>query len=168
MSNPNLFLEYNWTSELESIIVSDWSTIATSKAEDNYNPPIVTSEFCNIYTLPTRSAWSFTCASLETSIRSPSELKLDPFPYRAPREMRLSLNSGTWWTPWRVVMHPSWDQNWIVPSQLPCCSKIPHEDFSPLSQSVWRELLSIGTDILWTFRVNYPFIFVTDWYICNR
>ena len=41
-----------------------------------------------------------------------------PFPCRAPREMKLYLNLGTWQTPWRVVMHPSWDWNWIVPSPI--------------------------------------------------
>jgi len=77
------------------------SIIAASEAEDNCNPPSVTFKFCNIYTLPTRLARNFTWVFLKTSIRSPSELKLNLFPCKALREMRLYLDSGTWRTPWR-------------------------------------------------------------------
>ena len=96
--SPNISSGHNWTSALESIVVSDYSTTVASEAEDNCNPPTVTSEFYNIYTLPTRSAWNITWASLKTFIRSPFKLKQNPFPCRALREMRLYLDLGTWWT----------------------------------------------------------------------
>ena len=50
------------------------------------------------------------------------------------------------------------------------CSRILYKDFSPLNQSVWKEYLPIGTDVLWTSRsiVNNPSIFVTDRSVCNR
>jgi len=54
---------YNWTSELETIVVSNCSTTTTLEAEDNCNPLTKTFKFHNIYTLRTRSAWNFIWAS---------------------------------------------------------------------------------------------------------
>ena len=48
------------------------------------------------------------------------------------------------------------------------CSRIPYEDFSFLNRSVRGEYLHIGTDVLWTSRVNNPSIFVPNWSVCNR
>jgi len=42
---------------------------------------------------------------------------------------------GTWRILWRVMMHPSWERNWIIPSPITLLvAKFLHEYFSPWTE----------------------------------
>jgi len=108
--------------------------------------------------------------SLETSIRSLTELKLNLSPFRAQRETRLYLESETWRTPWRVMMHPSCEHDWIVPSPITLLVR----EFPMKTSPPWIEVYAENIFLLKLICCEHPeliihlFLLPTDLSVTER
>ena len=84
--------------------------------------------------------------------------------------MRLYLDSGLWRMPWKVVLHPSWQRNWIDPSPITLLIVEFHMKTSPPWTEVYEQNIFLLELICCEHSesIIYLFLLPTDQFVTDR